>query len=99
MKRSRKIDEIEGRTLSPAEMWPFLRVLYVLFLDLGTEAGQTEAQVKTLLAHTAKEHDKLEAAVATWNRLLEEASRGMPSARSFRYEDLPEDLTDLPQVF
>lgn len=86
------ISEVEGRTLSAAELWPFLRVLYVLSLDLHTETRQTEAQIKNLLAYTAEEHDAVEAAEATWNALLQEASRGMSSARSFRYEDLPEKL-------
>jgi len=86
------IAEVEDRSLSAAELWPFLRVLHVLSLDLSTETRQTEALIKTLLASKANEHDALGAAEATWNALLQEASRGMSSARSFRYEDLPENL-------
>jgi len=86
------IGEVEGRSLSAAEFWSFLRVLHVLSLDLHTETRQTEAQIKTLLAYTANEHDALEAAEAMWNALLREAGRGMPLARSFRYEDFPENL-------
>jgi hypothetical protein len=86
------IGEVEGRSLSVVELWPFLRVLHVLSLDLCTDTRQTEAQIKTLLAYTAGEHDMLGAAEATWNTLLQEASIGMSSARSFRYEDLPENL-------
>lgn len=86
------IGEVEGRSLSAAELWPFLRVLHVLSLDLCTDTRQTEANIKYLLAYTASEHDALEAAEATWNALLQEASRGISSARSFRYEDLPENL-------
>ncbi len=86
------ISEIEGRSLSAADLWPFLRVLHVLSLDLNTNTAQTEAQIKTLLAYTANEHDSLGAAEATWNALLQEAGQGMPQARSFRYENLPETL-------
>lgn len=87
------IGEVEGRSLSAADLWPFLRVLHLLSLDLATKTRQTEAFIKThVLAATANEHNKLEAAEATWNALLHEASRGMSSARSFRYEDLPEKL-------
>jgi len=86
------ISEVEGRSLSAAELWPFLRVLHVLSLDLHTETRQMEAHIKTLLAYTANGHDALEAAEATWNTLLQEAGRGMPLARSFKYEDLPENL-------
>lgn len=86
------IGEVEGRSLSGAELWLFLRVLHVLSVDLHTETRQTEAQIKTLLAYTANEHDALEVAEATWNALLQEAGRGIPLARSFRYEDLPENL-------
>jgi hypothetical protein len=46
------IGEIEGRPFTAAEIWPFLRVLHVLSLDLGTATGQNDATIKTLLAHT-----------------------------------------------
>lgn len=84
------VGEAEGRSVSSAEVWPFLRVLHVLSLDLDSSTRQTEAAIKTLLAYTASEENVLGAADASWNALLREASEGMPEARSFRLEDLPE---------
>ena len=86
------IGEIEGRNVSVVEVWPFLRVLHVLSLDLGSATQQTEAVIKTLLAHTTSEQDVLCAAEASWNLLLREAGQGMSAARSYRREDLPEVL-------
>lgn len=82
----------EGRSISAADIWPFLRVLHVLSLDLNSATRQTEAMVKTLLAHTAGDQDAMSVAEATWNDLLREVGEGMPVARSFRREDLPERL-------
>lgn len=86
------IGESEGRSVSAAEVWPFLRVLHVLSLDLNTSTRQTEAAIKTLLAYTAGEHDPIGAAEASWNALLREVGEGMPEARTFRWGDLPEAL-------
>lgn len=86
------IGEAEGKSVSAADLWPFLRVLHVLSLDLNTSTRQTEAAIKTLLAHTAPEQDPLGAAEASWNALLREVSEGMPEARSFRRDDLPKAL-------
>ncbi|MEW6404445.1 MAG: ATP-binding protein, partial [Chloroflexota bacterium] len=86
------IGEMEGKRVSAAEIWPLLRVLHVLSLDLNTETRQTETQIRTLLAYTTSEHDKLAAAEATWNALLREVAEGMPQARSFQYDDLPVTL-------
>lgn len=84
------IGKTEGRNVSAAEVWPFLRVLHVLSLDLSSSTRQTEAMIKTLLAHTTGEQDALGAAEASWNALLREVGEGMPEARSFRLDDLPE---------
>lgn len=86
------ISETEGRSISAAEVWPFLRVLHVLSLDLNSATRQTEVMIKTLLAHTTGEQDALGAAETSWNALLREAGEGMPEARSFRWDDLPEAL-------
>jgi hypothetical protein len=86
------IGETEGRSISTAEVWPFLRVLHVLSLDLNSATRQTEAMIKTLLAHTAGEQDAIGAAEASWNALLREVGEGMSEARSFRRDDLPEVL-------
>lgn len=84
------IGELEGRDVSVSEVWPFLRVLHILSLDLTTSTRQTEAAMKSLLAHTADDQNPLAAAEATWNALLREAIDAMPRARSLHYEDLPE---------
>ena len=83
------VGEVEGRSVTAAEIWPFLRVLCVLSLDLNTPTRQNEAMIKTLLAHTAGESDAIGAADASWNALLAIVSDGMPEARSFRRDDLP----------
>src|SRR5207253_762797 len=86
------IGEREGRNISPADVWPFLRLLHVLSLDLNSATGQTEAAIKTLLAYTTNEQDAVGAADASWNALLREVGEGMLEARSFRLDDLPETL-------
>ena len=86
------IGESEGKSVSAADVWPFLRVLHVLSLDLNSSTRQTEAAIKTLLAHTTGEQDAVGAAEASWNALLREVGEGMPEARSFGRNDLPEAL-------
>lgn len=84
------VGQIEGKNVTAADVWPFLRVLHVLSLDLNSATGQTEAAMKTLLAHTAAAEDARGAADETWNALLREVGEGMPTGRTFRREDLPE---------
>ncbi len=86
------VGETEDRDVSLAEIWPFLRVLHVLSLDLNTATAQTEAMIKSLLAHTAGNPDAMGVANATWDALLREASQGMPETRSYQRCDLPEEL-------
>ncbi|WP_434047590.1 MULTISPECIES: nSTAND1 domain-containing NTPase [Sorangium] len=86
------LSALEGRSVSVSELWPFLCVLHVLSLDLNTATHQTEASMKTLLAHTAGGADSVAAATDSWNALLREVADGMPTARRFRLEDLPESV-------
>lgn len=86
------IGEEEGRSVCAARIWPLLRVLHVLSLDLNSATGQTEAMIMTLLAHTAAQEDPFNAAKTSWNALLREVGEAMPAARSFRRDDLPELL-------
>ncbi len=86
------VTDVEGRAISTEELWPFLRVLHVLSLDLNTATRQTEAMVKSLLAHTTADHDPVGAADATWNALLRVIGEAMPEARDYRQLDLPESL-------
>jgi hypothetical protein len=67
---------IEGSSVSAEDVWPFLRVLHVLPLDLNTATAQTESMIKTLLAHTAAESDALAAAEVSWNALLQVVGGG-----------------------
>ncbi len=59
------ISELEGHPVTAAGIWPFLRVLHVLSLDLDTSTRQTEAHIKSLLAHAVTEGDAVSAAVAS----------------------------------
>ena len=86
------IADLEGRAVKAADIWPFLRLLHVLSLDLHTSTRQTEAQIKSLLAHTAIEGDASGVAEASWNALLAVASTAMSEARSLRRADLPTEL-------
>ena len=87
------IDDSEGRDVSTAEIWQFLRKFHVLSMDLTSTTSQMEATMKSLLAYVTTESDPIGVADATWNRLLRVASEGMSTARRYRREDLPEELT------
>jgi hypothetical protein len=93
------IGETEGRSISAAEIWPFLRLLYILSLDLHSATQQTEAMIKTLLAHTVGERDAIGAAQASWDTLLALVGDAMPEARSFRHDDLPASLRQRHSLF
>lgn len=82
----------EQTTVSPADIWSLLRLLYVLSLDLDTSTRQTEAHIKSLLAYTAIEDDPSAIAAATWNSLLTFASTAMAQAGSLHRADLPTEL-------
>ena len=86
------IIDLEGQPVTAADIWPFLRVLHVLSLDLDTSTRQTEAHIRSLLAHTATEGDAEGVAGASWNALLGIASTAMVEARSLSRTDLPGEL-------
>ena len=88
------VGETEDRDVSSSEVWPFLRVLHVLSLDLNTETAQTEAMIKSLLAHTADKPDAMGVADATWDALLREVDKGMSQAHSYQRCDLPKKLIE-----
>jgi hypothetical protein len=71
------IGEVEGRDVSASEIWPFLRVLHVLSLDLATPTRQHEATIKSLLAYTAIGSNQIETAANSWNALLAIAGTAM----------------------
>jgi len=88
------LNEHEQREVPIAELWPFLKLLNVLSLDLNTATRQTEAQYKNLLAFTSIGSDAVGAAEATWDELVREAGEGMSHGKSYRREDLPQHLRD-----
>src|SRR5262249_46344314 len=86
------LSELEGANVSAAEIWPFLRVLHVLSLDLNSSTGQAETAIKSLLAYTSNDQDPVAAADAPWNALLRLIGEGMPAAPTFRLNDLPDNV-------
>lgn len=82
----------EQRTMAPADLWTFVRSLYVLSLDLDTPTRQTEAQIKALLAFTASDRGSTALAATTWNELLVLSSTAMAGARTLLVADLPEPM-------
>jgi predicted nucleic acid-binding protein len=88
----RIITEHEAKPITAADLWPFLRVLYLLSLDLQTSTRQTEAHMRSLLAYTVMEADAIGGAAASWNALLSLASSAISEARSVRRDEMPEDL-------
>jgi hypothetical protein len=88
------IGDLEAKTVTAAELWPFLRVVHVLSLDLHSSTRQTEAHIKSLLAHTLIDGDAVAGAAASWNELVGVASMAMGEARTMRRADLPAALQE-----
>ena len=86
------VADLEGGAVTAADIWPFLRLLHVLSLDLHASTRQTEARIKNLLAYTAIEGDASGIADASWNALLTLASTAMSEARGLRRDELPPEL-------
>ena len=83
------IGDIEEKLVTAADIWPFLRALHVLSLDLHSSTRQTEAHIRSMLALTATDGDPAASAAASWNELVVEASTAMVASRSLRRGDLP----------
>lgn len=86
------VSTLEGTPVTAKALWPLLRVLHVLSLDLHTSTRQTEAHVKTLLALKSTDPDPVASATAAWDALLTFASEVGPGARSLKRADLPAAL-------
>lgn len=86
------ISALEGTPVIAKELWPFLRLLHVLSLDLHTSTRQTEAHIKTLLALSSTDPDPVTSATSAWDALLALASEAGPAARSLKRADLPAAL-------
>ncbi len=82
----------EGRTVDPAEIWPFLKVIYLLSLDLDTATRQVEGHIRSHLTYTAAERDGQAIPSASWSALQRLAESSMKEARTFSRDDLPADL-------
>lgn len=86
------VSALEGTHVTAKDLWPFLRVLHVLSLDLHTSTRQTEAHVKSLLALKSTDPDPVASATSAWDALLVFASEAGPAARSLKRADLPATL-------
>ncbi len=88
------VADLEGAPVSEAQVWPFLRTLDLLSLDLASSTAQTQAQLRSLLAITEIQSRSPALADATWKDLLALVGDGSPNARSFGRDDLPQALRD-----
>ena len=86
------VSKLEGTPVTAKDLWPFLRVLHVLSLDLHTSTRQTEAHIKTLLALKSNDPNPVTSTKAAWDALLTFASEAGPAARSLKRTDLPAAL-------
>jgi hypothetical protein len=84
--------EALGRTLGRADVFPLLRVLHILSLDLATSTRLTEGTAKSLLAFAVKADNKQETSAATWNELVVIAGKSSSEARTFRRDELPSEM-------
>lgn len=75
------------------ELWPFLRLIHVMSLDLTTATAQSEAHVKTLLSLSGNDPAG-HGAQATWQALVELAADRMQHAGAIVRETLPEVLRE-----
>lgn len=74
-------------------IWQFLRVINILSLDFNPSTAQAKASIVSLLSFTLLNGDgSNSAAHDSWAKLLECAGEGRPTARSYKYDDLPETL-------
>ncbi|TAM50784.1 MAG: AAA family ATPase [Nevskiaceae bacterium] len=89
------VSALEGTPVVAKDLWPFLRVLHVLNLDLHTSTHQTEAHIKTLLALKSTDPDPVTSATSAWDALLAFASEAGPAARSLKRTDLPAGLVQV----
>lgn len=86
------VSALEGTPVIAKDLWPFLRLLHVLSLDLHTSTRQTEAHIKTMLALKSTDSDPVASATSAWDALLALASEAGPAARSLKRADLPAGL-------
>ena len=95
----REVESGEEEDALYARVWQFLRVVYVLSLDLATSTRQSEAQLKSMLGHVAGGGSPFEVAQATWDALLRIAGESAPKAASLVRSDLPASLLNDQSAF
>lgn len=89
----RILSEYSGRAVEAESYWRFLRIVSVVSFDLNTPTAQTEANMLSLLTLCSVNTANSQAVARdTWARLVECAGHGNPVAKSYRQEDLPDDL-------
>lgn len=89
------VTEIEKDKYDPEDIHGFLSVLHVHSLDLNSSSSTHEAQAKSLLSMASVSADSHADANSTWSELLNLVggeSTGMPSAASYKFLDLPDDI-------
>lgn len=86
------VKEAEGSHITRREIYPLLRVLHILSLDLATSTRHSEASMKSLLAFTANSDEKQEAAAKSWDELIKMSAEGATVAKVYRREDLPREM-------
>jgi hypothetical protein len=88
------IQKSTSSTVAGRGFWEFLKALHVLSYDLATSTAQTEALIKTMLAHSANVTDKRGAANATWTELVTFVGTSMPNAGSLTADLLPKSCRE-----
>lgn len=86
------VAEAEGTQITRRRIFPLLKVLYILSLDLATSSRHAEASMKSLLALAANAEKKQDAAANTWNELFTLSGEGAAGAKAYRREDLPLEM-------
>lgn len=86
------LQEAGNAHLTRSDVFPLLRVLHILSLDLATSTRQAEALMKSLLAFTATTEQKRDAADRTWNELIVLCAEGAAGAGAFQRDDLPSQM-------
>jgi ABC-type iron transport system FetAB ATPase subunit len=83
------VKEAVNAEVTRSEVFPLLKVLHILSLDLATSTRQAEALMKSLLAFTATTQQRDDSASRTWNELIVLSAEGAAGAKAFRRDDLP----------
>ena len=86
------VEDLDWPPPSENDLWIFLKSMYLHIVDFDGSTSQSEAWVKSLLAHSSVSSSPVDAAESSWLRLVEIATEGASGARTIRRDDLPADL-------